>query len=609
MPDTSVDLDELEKAREKYRFERDKRLDPHRAEILDLRSHAEYLDDPYTKYESREPVADEVDVIVVGAGFGGLMAVGHLRKQGIKRIRVIEKAGDVGGVWYWNRYPEAQCDVEAYIYLPMLEEVGYVPKLRYAYQPEIFEYSQLLAKHLDVYTDALFQTSVSGMTWDDAAGQWRVRTDRGDDIRARYVVVALGSFSALKMPAIPGISSFEGKIFHSARWDYDYTGGAPDKPLDKLADKTVGLIGTGASGIQILAPIAEAARHLYVFQRTPSTVAVRDNRETDIEWFHSQEPGWVKRRRDNFTTVMNGEVAREDLVADGWTVFNKAVLGPIAGELTDEERALMREEADLQHMENIRARIGRLVRDPEVAEKLKPYYRYLCKRPAFHDRYLPAFNRGNVTLVDSDGHGIDRITAHGVVVQGQEYEVDALVVATGFDQDAPYTERVGFDIVGRNGTRLSDKWADGPETFQGLMTSGFPNFFFQATNNMQGTATTNFIHALDEVDIQIAAIISELDRRDVIGDPTKEAEDDYVSRVVGGGGLVLSGGNAFLEGCTPGRWNNEGRLSQRRPKSANYPGTSTQFFAYLARWREEGTLEGLRLTPRAPADAQPPAPR
>lgn len=592
--DTNIDL---EAARRKYREERDKRLDRNRAASLDLTTHAEFLDDPYTDFVPREPVSDEVDAVVIGAGFGGLMAAAHLKKIGLERVRVIEKAGDVGGVWYWNRYPAAQCDVESYVYLPFLEELGYIPRHRYSYAPEIFAYTKKLADHFGVYDLGLFQTQVDGLAWDEPAGQWDVTTDRGDRFRARYIVVTHGSFASPRLPLIPGIDSFGGKMFHTARWDYEYTGGDSRSPLDKLGDKRVGVIGTGASAIQIVAPLGASAGHLSVFQRTPSTVAERNNSETDVQWMESLEPGWQKRRRENFTLITNGEPVDEDLVGDAWTVFYKAMLGNVFDDLSPEERALKREELDLQHMESIRARVDRIVEDPEVAESIKPYYRYQCKRPTFHDEYLPTFNRPNVTLVDTAGAGVERVTERGVVANGVEHELDCIILATGFDQDSSYTDRIGFDVTGRDGVLLSEKWADGPETLHGVMTSGFPNFFMLPTTGYQGTAGVNFVHTLEETGIHIAAVIAELERRGVAGDPSREAEAAYVELVTGGSGLALLGSGRFLEDCTPGRWNNEGRIQERPKKIVNFPGTSTKYFALLEQWRAQGDLDGLVLTP------------
>ncbi|MEU4657435.1 NAD(P)/FAD-dependent oxidoreductase [Streptomyces sp. NPDC023723] len=595
---TSAEPTDLDRARAKYRTERDKRLDPRRGEILDLGGRDELVKDPFQEVIDRDAVHDTVDTVVVGGGFGGLLAAAQLRRAGVERVRIVEKAGDVGGVWYWNRYPGAMCDVESYVYMPMLEELDYIPRHRYARGPEILEYTRKLARHFGLYELALFHTAVTGMTWLADESRWSVRTDRGDDIRARYVVVAHGSFTSLKLPAIEGIDDFGGKLFHTSRWDYDYTGGGPDEPLTGLADKSVGVIGTGATAIQIVAPLAESAKNLFVFQRTPSTVSVRDNRETDQEWARSQEPGWQRRRRENFTTVTNGEQATEDLVGDGWTVFYHAMLsGDGLTELGPEEYARQRELIDLQHMENVRARIDAEVRDPATAAALKPYYRYQCKRPCFHDEYLPAFNRPNVRLVDTEGRGVQRITARGVEVAGVEYPLDCIVLATGFDQDSAYTDRVGFDVTGVDGLTLSEKWKDGPETFHGVMTSGFPNFFILPPNYTQGTAAVNFVHTLEETGGHVAHLVAEFEKRGVVGDVTPSAEKEYVDTVVQGSGLALLGGGSFLRDCTPGRWNNEGDPDGRPDKNVNYPGTSTAYFTMLDEWRRRGDLGELNLTP------------
>lgn len=595
--------DDLERARARYRQERDKRIDPGRRELLDLTDHPEIVEDPYSEVAERAAEQDIVDALVVGAGFGGLLAAAHLREQGLERVRIVDRAGDVGGVWYWNRYPGVMCDVESYVYLPMLEEMGYIPQQRYSLGPEIYAYAKQIARRFDLYELALFHTGVTGLEWDADCATWTVSTDRGDRFSARYVVVAHGSFTSLKLPGIEGIETFKGTLFHSSRWDYEYTGGDSQSPLTKLADKTVGVVGTGATAVQIVPPLGQWAERLYVFQRTPSTVAERNNSITDPEWARSLQPGWHRERRENFTNVTNGEKVGEDLVGDGWTEFYHSVLTTDGySELTPQELAEQRELVDLAHMENIRARVDTVVMDPSVAESLKPYYRYQCKRPCFHDEYLPTFNRSNVTLVDTGGRGIQRVTETGVVVGGVEYELDCLILATGFDQDAPYVDRIGFDVV-VGGVSLSQKWADGPETFHGVMTSGFPNLFLLPTNNMQGTASVNFVHMLEETGVHIAAVVAELERRGVAADVSAAAEQTYVAQVVHGGGLALMGSGKFLESCTPGRWNNEGDLSARPKKNANFPGTSAAYFQMLQQWRDEGTLAGLELTPaqrRAP---------
>ena len=269
--------------REKYRQERDKRLRPdgndQYVEVTGQFAH--YLDDPYVEPIVRDPIAVDVEVVVVGGGFGGLLAGARLKEAGITDVRLVEKGGDFGGTWYWNRYPGAQCDVESYIYLPLLEEIGYIPKEKYTRAPEILEHSRAIGRHFGLYDGALFQTEVTGMRWDDALGRWLVATNRGDELRARFVCMANGPLHRPKLPAIEGIESFRGHSFHTSRWDYDYTGGDSEGNLTRLAGKRVGIIGTGATAVQVVPHVGAAAEHLYVFQRTPSSIDVRNNRPTD----------------------------------------------------------------------------------------------------------------------------------------------------------------------------------------------------------------------------------------------------------------------------------------------------------------------------------------
>jgi len=587
---TDLDLDEV---RARYREERDKRLVEDRDRMLELTGDlAQYLEDPYTEAVAREPVTDdEVDAVIVGGGFGGLLQAAYLRKAGVKRIRLIERAGDVGGVWYWNRYPGAMCDVQSYIYLPMLEETGYVPTQKYSLQPEIYGYAKKLAEQFDVYPLALFQTAVTGAEWDEESARWTITTDRGDVLRTRYFLIANGSFTTLKLPSIPGIETFGGKMFHTSRWDYDYTGGSSDTPLTKLGDKKVAVIGTGATAIQVVPPVARAAEKLIVVQRTPSTVWWRGNGPTEPDWAETRTPGWQRIQRDNFTLLTAGIRQPVDLTRDGWTeAFQQLAGRPEFNELSPEERAAELEKIDLAWMEGIRARVDEIVKDKAKAEALKPYYRYNCKRPAFHDEYLDAFNRDNVDLVNAPG-GIDRITEKGLVIDGVEYEVDCIVFATGFDSESPYTDRIGFDVIGREGQRLSKKWEDGFRTLHGAMTHGFPNFFFNPANNMQGTATVNLIHVLEDYAIHFSKVITELDRRGVRAfDPAQEEEDAWVERIMSTSRLSA----AFLEQCTPGRWNNEGHLDDRSARNANYPNWNVpEFFKILDDWRDTSFKEQI----------------
>ena len=593
-PNLRFDPDAL---RERYRQERDKRLradgnDQYKEVVGDF---SRYVDDPYTEPFEREPVTDQVDVVIIGGGFGGLLAGARLRQAGIESIRIIEKGGDFGGTWYWNRYPGAQCDIEAYIYLPLLEDLGYIPTERYARAPEIMEYSRAIARKFDLYRDALLQTQVTEMRWDEAESVWHVKTNRGDAMRARFVAMSNGPLNRPKLPAIDGIEKFKGHTFHTSRWDYEYTGGNAYGNLSKLKDKRVGIIGTGATAVQCVPFLGESAKELYVFQRTPSSVDVRGNRPTDPEWAASLEPGWQKQRMDNFNNLVNGGHEEVDLVADGWTdIFRKLrnvrpLLGD--GQATPEDFAVALELADFEKMEEVRARAQQLVDDPNVAEALKPYYRQFCKRPTFNDEYLQTFNRPNVKLVDTNGKGVDRVTETAVVVGDEEYEVDCLIFATGFEVGTGYTRRSGYDVIGRDGVMLSDKWADEMKTLHGFASHGFPNCFFMGLT--QGTLTPNFTHMLTEQADHIAYIIGkarELEAKSV--EVTQEAEDEWVDTIH----RTQMDNTKFQMECTPGYYNNEGQVRQGGGFTGGQYGRGpVAFFRLLEAWREDGRMQGIEV--------------
>ncbi len=585
---------EIDALREKYKQERDKRVGTSSRDIPDLTGElAKYLDDPYVTPTRRDPVRDHVDVVVVGAGLGGLMLGAYLREAGLERVRLVDAAGDVGGVWYWNRYPGAMCDIESLIYLPLLEELDYTPTMKYASAPEIQAYTQQIAKHYGLYEDALLQTAVTGMEWDAERNRWIVSTDRGDAFTATYAILANGPLSRPKLPDIPGIETFKGHAFHTSRWDYGYTGGGPDAPMTNLRDKSVGLIGTGATGIQCVPPLGESAENVYVFQRTPSTVGLRNNGPIEKDWVSLQEPGWQDRRRRNFSSILAGVPVEEDLVGDGWTDLYAGLLQPEgARTLTPAEAAAAREQADFQRMESIRARIDSIVKDPLKAEALKPWYQYLCKRPGFHDEYLDAFNRDNVSIVDTDGRGIERVDESGVFVGGRHFDLDLLIFATGFEFDTAYTRRIGFDVTGRGGLRLSTKWENGSSTLHGLMTSGFPNLFVMPGTRSQSTVTANVAHSTHESARHVTYIVSELRRRDLDGfDVDPAAEEAWVERVV----ERAPNRDAFLEACTPGRYNNEGDVAKHPRQNVAWSGNPIEMWDLLQNWREAGSLEGLQL--------------
>ena len=584
--------------REKYRLEREKRLreDGNEQYIEVKDDFSRYLDDPYVAPIKRDPVSDEVDVLVIGGGFGGLLAGARLKEAGIKDVRIVEKGGDFGGTWYWNRYPGAQCDIEAYVYLPLLEELNYVPKEKYSHAPEILAHSSAIGKHYDLYEKALFQTQVTNMQWDEDTARWTVETNKGDKVRARFVAMANGPLDRPKLPGIPGIDTYNGHTFHTSRWDYDYTGGSPEGGLTKLKDKRVAIIGTGATSVQCVPHVGEMAKQLYVFQRTPSGVDVRGNSPTDEKWAASLKPGWQKERMENFNALVSGVPQAEDLVNDGWTdligkmleMFRKGEAGDGTGRSLPEIVEL----ANFEKMNEIRARAEELVNDPNTAEELKPYYAMFCKRPCFHDDYLPTFNRPSVELIDTNGQGVDRITEKGVVVDGKEYEVDCIIFGTGFEVGTDYTRRAGYDIVGKQGQKLSDKWQDGMKTFHGMQSNGFPNCFLMSAQ--QGGFSANYPHLLNEVAVHLAHIVSHMKANDLTKvEASESAEAAWVEGIISGEGPAMQIGG---EGCTPGYYNNEGKPNPKLRYGAFYSGGSIAFWDLLDKWREAGDFDGLEFS-------------
>ena len=592
--DLGFDPDEL---REKYRVERDKRLRGDGSEQYQEMEgdYTHYVDDPYIDEKiEREPLTDEMDVIVIGGGFGGLIAGARLKESGIERVRIIEKGGDFGGTWYWNRYPGAACDVESYIYLPLCEELGFVPKEKYTHAPEILEHSHNIGEKYGLYEDACFQTEVTGLEWDELAANWIVRTNRNDSMRARFVAMSNGPLNRPKLPGIRGIGDFKGHTFHTSRWDYAYTGGGPEGGLSKLANKRVGVIGTGATAVQCVPHLSVGAKELFVFQRTPSSIDVRDNRPTDPEWAAGLKPGWQKARMENFNTLTSGGIVDEDLIQDGWTeiIRNLISMANYRGKgLQRSEIAEMIELADFQKMEQVRARAQEIVNDPDVAESLKPYYRQFCKRPCFHDDYLPTFNRGNVHLIDTDGKGIDEIAELGIVANGELVELDCIIFATGFEVGTDYTRRSGYDLIGKGGVKLSDKWADGMRSLHGLHTRGFPNLFI--ISNAQAAFTTNFPHAMDESAQHIGYIVNQCLSGNISSvEPSEEAEEAWVQEIISLARLSES----YQASCTPGYYNNEGKPNRRSVQNASYGKGPDPFFKRMKAWREEGGMEGLELS-------------
>ncbi len=586
----------------KYLSERDKRLRPDgNAQYIEVKAEfSRYVEDPYVEPGfTRAPVFDDVEFAIIGGGFGGLLMGARLREAGFEKIRVVESAGDFGGTWYWNRYPGAMCDVESYCYLPLLEELGYMPKHKYSFAPEILEHSRHIARHYNLYDDALMQTGVTELRWDEAAARWIVSTNRGDRFTAQYIAMANGPLSRPKLPGIPGINEFKGYTFHTSRWDYRYTGGDSFGNLTGLKDKTVGIIGTGATAVQCIPHLGEWTKQLYVFQRTPSSIDVRNNAPTDPKWAASLQPGWQKRRMENFNILVSGGDQDEDLVMDGWTDIFRNLTGTAAKEasrklgrrLTGAERANLMELADYKKMNQIRARVDAIVKDPTTAAALKPWYRQFCKRPCFHDEYLQTYNRPNVTLVDTQGHGVTALTEHGVIANGREYKVDCLIFATGFEVGTAFTRRAGYDIVGRGGRTLSEHWSHGLQTLHGLTTHGFPNCFFLGFT--QGAITISVPQALGEQAKHVTYMVTQAKARGAeVLEPSAEAEHAYVQEVRSLARL----GMRFYTECTPGYYNSEGAVGNRGGFFSDMYGAGPlRFFEILDTWRGNGKLEGLEL--------------
>ncbi|GAA0455933.1 monooxygenase [Actinoplanes capillaceus] len=579
---------ELDALRARYRAERDRRIRPDAATRY-RRAAGEfgyYAKDPYTPFAVREPKNDRVEAVVVGGGFGGLLTGAKLREAGVQRIRMIDEAGDFGGTWYWNRYPGVHCDIESTVYMPLLEEVGYVPKWRYAPGEEIRRHCAAIAQRYDLYDDTMFHTRVTELRWDDDACEWTVTTDRGDEFRSRYVVVSSGTLTQPKLPGIPGIETFAGHTFHTSRWDHGYTG----DDLSGLAGRRVGVVGTGATAIQVVPHVAEAAAHLYVFQRTPSSVDVRDNRPIDPEWAATLEPGWQRERMENFLTIVTGGHTGQDLIGDGWTATarlqRQMLTGSLDPNISAEERDHLDELADFRKMDEIRARVEEVVDDPVTAAILQPWYRYMCKRPGFSDHYLQAFNRPNVTLVDTADHGgITAMTPSAVVVGDQEYEVDCIVFATGFEVGISGVVSGTLPVYGRGGLPLLGHWRNGPRTLHGFYSHGYPNLFH--LGSLQNAAAVNFVHVLQEQATHIGAVVAEAGKRGVRRiEPTAEAEERWAATIR----EHALDNYRFQAECTPGYYNGEGNP---RPVNHSFGPGPVVFHELLRTWRGEGMDEVL----------------
>ena len=585
----------------RYAEEREKRIrEDAEAQFVQLSHDSpfanKYLEeDPYCEPVQRDPIKDEREVIVIGGGWVGMLTAARLVQAGIEGVRIIESGGDFGGTWYWNRYPGAQCDIESYSYLPLLEETGYVPKLRYSFAPEIYEHAQRIGQHFGLYEDAVFQTWVTELRWLNDEKRWLVQTNHGDEMRARHICLGTGPANRPRLPGIPGVEDFKGHSFHTCRWDYDYTGGSHEGGLENLADKTVAIIGTGATAVQCVPALGESAKQLYVFQRTPSSVDVRNNAETDPEWAASLKPGWQKERQKKFGEAFLGGPIDPAFVDDGWTRLTRNVKA-MASKATEQVSNLV-QLADFKTMEEIRGLVDETVKDRETADKLKAYYNQFCKRPTFNDHYLATFNRDNVELVDvSATQGVEAITERGIVANGKEFEVDCIIYASGFEITSSYERRLGIPIFGMGGQSIYEHWQDGMRSMHGLMVSGFPNLYM-CGGGFVFQLGANYAHGIDVQAGHVAYTISELSRRGIqSANVSHEAEEQWISDQLDTriSGFVLGGSP---DTCTPGYYNQEGTSKRYRDvRRETYSKGVGAYMKLLRDWREANALEGLELS-------------
>ena len=619
---------------QKYVEERNKRLRENGSkQYIDLTKSEKfkgYQQDPWVD-PNVPPVAtlqdgDKCGVLILGAGFTGILSAVRLidARIGVDDIRIVDSAGGFGGTWYWNRYPGLMCDVESYIYMPILEEMEYVPKHRYAYGPELRAYAESIAKKYELEKTAMFQTDLTSMSWDDNEMVWVVKMVQKNTgkkhsevtVRANFVITAAGVLTYPKLSGLPGIADFKGHSFHTSRWDYTFTGGSPADPsLINLKDKKVGFLGTGATAVQAVPHVAKWAKELYVFQRTPSAVDRRDNRPTDLEAFAreiSTKKGWQRARQENFNAqICNVDPVPEDMVSDGFSKLK--TLGAIVGmpktvtpDMVPAHIADLHAK-DIPRQERVRERVEETIKEPSTAEKLKAWYPSWCKRPCFHDDYLPSFNQPNVHLIDTDGKGVSRITENGILVGDIEYKLDVLIYGTGFRAPAIISPGsfANLTVKGRNGRSMDDKWTEGVATLHGISTRDFPNYFFPGP--FQAGAAANYTFISETFATHIAYIISEANKRAggkyiVTVEPTTEAEEGWSMQV-----LSHAATFAAVGGCTPSYFNMEGEVGKiamaplevqmKMARGSGWGRGIADYVGILEGWRQQGELQGLEIIP------------
>jgi cation diffusion facilitator CzcD-associated flavoprotein CzcO len=631
----------LSTVQQKYEQERAKRLRADGAkqfvDFYALERLERFHKDPWVDENSPPPAdGDRTEILIIGAGYGGLLYAVRLLEAGFKLedIHFADSANGFGGTWYWNRYPGLKCDIESYIYMPLLEETGYMPTEKYCTGLELQEHAERIAKKWNLTDRAWFRRTVNKMEWDEGAKEWVTHyTLRGPDgkdsppktMRSRFVVLTTGFTLVPRVPQIPGIGDFKGEMFHTARWDYKCTGGSPTNTnMVNLKDKSVGIIGTGATSVQVVPALANSVKKLYVFQRTPSSIDTRGNHETDKEWWQREhsKPGWQQRRRDNFNAFLTNMEPKPsvDLVSDGWTTmpsYSVLVGNPEAADVIKQDVSAVPtyvaklHALDLSRQEKIRKRVEDTVKNATVAEQLKPWYPGWCKRPCFHDDYLEAFNKPNVTLVDTDGQGVERITENGIALNGKEYKIDILILSTGYRSPFNYSPggRVNIDIIGRHGASLDKKWVNAVTTLHGMMSHDFPNLCWPGLSQSGGTP--NFTHCMDHSALHIAEVLRNavLKTKQSGGDPsgykynfivepTADGEEEWSNTIASTAGVF-----AASAGCTPSYINAEGDLDkevseevqQKRARGALWGKGFDDYARVLSEWRSKGDFSGLEI--------------
>jgi len=643
MPKDGEDTEKLAKIRAKYTEEAKKRLRSDGAAQFQLLKRTNddqvnpLIEDLWANHEALDAAPSpitETEVypfFVVGAGYGGLLFAVRLIEAGVavaEDIRLVDAAGGFGGTWYWNRYPGLHCDIESYMYLPLLEETGYVPKHRYSTGAEVREHAERIASKWNLEDKTLFRADVESLEWDDTTELWTIcfnqRSGSGSQpikrkTRAQYVYLAAGILTNPQIPKLPDLSRFEGPVFHTARWNYQVSGGSQENQiLTGFQDKKVAVVGTAATGIGVIPEVAKYAKELLVFQRTPAYVKTRGQGPTDLNEYNTSiatGKGWQFNRQINFNKFLTNSVGpgEANLVKDAWTdmpAYSAMIGSPLHGIVEPSPEVLEKQTTnfhilDLPHMEAVRARVDSLVENPDIAAKLKPWYPTWCKRPTFSDTYLQAFNRSNVHLVDTEGKGPSHATERGLVVAGKEYPVDVIVFGTGYEVGRVGSpgSRIGVKITGRNGQCMDQKWDTlGAATLHGWATNGFPNLFFSGIS--QATMTGNNTFMLDLIAQHVVYWIVEGMRRvdddtRAIIEVTREGEEAHTAEIVKRAAFFSS-----TEGCTPGYFNGHGtstsdpEAKKKAARGVTWSEGSVSFLQYLKNWRDEGSLKGMEVVSR-----------